>query len=172
MNKSNPDDYRYLVTTPSGEPVRKMSEIGDDAPLFGDPLEFIEDEFWDVVTEFDYQLENAERVSLREYVGNPQVKPIDTLMNWELPVELDRLLDLLAENSVYIDFLSDGVDEVEIYRFIVEQLLDEEVDDIRIEGFNQHFIYEEFFPDLYEKFLAEMDDDLDFNSFDSDDFPF
>lgn len=165
VNKSNPDDYRYLVRTPLGESPREMSEIGDDLPLFGNLFEFMDDheddEFWDRMAEFDDQLENAKRLPLREYIGNPDVVPLSTLTYTELSEELDRLLDILAENSVYIDFLSDDIDEVEVYQFIEEMLLNEEVDDIRIEGFNQHFIYEEFFPEKYAKFLAEMDDDLD-----------
>jgi len=175
VNKSNPDDYRYLVRTPLGESPREMSEIGDDLPLFGSLFEFQneleDDEFWERMAEFDEQLENAKPIALRMYIGNPDVVPLHALTFDELPVELDRLLDILAENNVYIDFLSHDIDEVEVYQFIAEKLLDEEVDDIRVEGFNQHFIYEEFFPEKYAKFLMDFDDDSDFYSPDEDDFP-
>lgn len=44
-----------------------------------------------------------------------------------------------------LDFLCD-VDDAEAYRFITEELMDEEIDDIRIEGLRHCFIYEEFHP--------------------------
>ena len=174
MNKSNPDDYRYLVRTPFGESPREISEIGDDFPLFGNLFEFMDEEdeeFWDRMTEFDEQIENSKKIPLREYIGNPDVTPMHVLTYGELAEELDRILDIMAENSIYIDFLSQDIDEVEVYQFIAERLLDEEVDDIRLEGFNQHFIYEEFFPEKYAKFLMDQDDDSDFYTYDSDDFP-
>lgn len=37
-------------------------------------------------------------------------------------------------------------DEREAYRFITEELLDEEIDDIQIPGMVTHFVYEEFHP--------------------------
>gem|GEM_PF-1930555 len=174
MNKSNPDDYRYLVRTPLGESPREISEIGDDFPLFGNLFDLVEEEdeeFWDRMAEFDEQIENSRKIPLREYIGNPDVASMQELTYGELANELDRMLDILAENSIYIDFLSHDIDEVEVYQFIAERLLDEEVDDIRVEGFNQHFIYEEFFPDKYAEFLIDQDDDLDLYSYDSDDFP-
>ncbi|MCB0138936.1 MAG: hypothetical protein KDE50_03415, partial [Caldilineaceae bacterium] len=52
---------------------------------------------------------------------------------------------LMADNNLYIDFLSD-IESDEAYRFITEELFEEVIDYIRIEGMNQHFIYEEFYP--------------------------
>jgi hypothetical protein len=51
----------------------------------------------------------------------------------------------LAEYGVYVDFLYE-VDTTEMYCFVTEELLDEEIDDVRIPGLQCHFVYEEFHP--------------------------
>ena len=45
---------------------------------------------------------------------------------------------LLAEHGIVVDFMGDW-DDLAAYRFITEELLDEEMDDIRIEGMFTHF---------------------------------
>jgi len=52
---------------------------------------------------------------------------------------------ILVENGIYIDF-PDRLDIKEKYRFISEELINEVIDDIHIQGMQLHFIYEEFHP--------------------------
>ena len=80
----------------------------------------------------------------------------------ELAGELDRLFELLFENDIAIDFLHEQNDR-EMYRFITEEMLEEEIDDIQIPGMVSHFIYEEFHPndedditDAIEEFLFTL----------------
>ncbi len=151
MNRENPDDYRYLIqhTEESAKRQRFLQEI--DNLFLEDELLLarIEDEFdeeWeDFLEEFDQKRANAKRILLHDYINNPQIIPLGILPTTEIESELDRLLNILAEHNIYIDFLG-KVDSTEAYRFITEELLNEEVEDIRIEGMNQHFIYEEFHP--------------------------
>lgn len=104
-----------------------------------------EGEWLDYITEFERQFENAKQISVRERIGHPDVKPLAQIPESDLAIELDRILDLLGEHNIAIDFLHEQSDR-EMYRFITEELLDEMTDDIRIPGMVSHFIYEEFHP--------------------------
>lgn len=104
-----------------------------------------EGEWLDYITEFERQFENASRISVRERIGNPAIRAVVEIPESELETELDALLELLSQNNIVIDFLHD-IDDRTAYRFIVEELLDETTDDIRIPGMVSHFIYEEFHP--------------------------
>jgi hypothetical protein len=121
-----------------------------------------EGEWLDTITEFERQFESARQITIRERIGNPQLRPLAEIPEFELEDELDRLLGVLFENNIAIDFLHEQSDR-EMYRFITEELLDEETDDIRIPGMMSHFIYEEFHPndedditDAIEEFLFTL----------------
>ena len=104
-----------------------------------------ESEWLDYITEFERQFENAAEISVRERIGNPAIRPLFDISDAELEAELDRLLELLYENNIVVDFINE-VDDREVYRFIIEELLDEMMDDIRIPEMYSHFTYEDFHP--------------------------
>ena len=121
-----------------------------------------ESEWLDNIAEFERQFENARTITVRERIGDPQVKPLADLAGAELAGELDRLFELLSENDIAVDFLHEQTDR-EMYRFLTEELLEEEIDDIQIPGMVSHFIYEEFHPndedditDAIEEFLFTL----------------
>ena len=116
----------------------------------------VEADWLEQLETFEEQMENAERVPIRQYIGNPTLRPPAAVPADEIASELAQALDLLAAHGIAIDVLAE-VEDAELYRFIVEELLDEETDDVRLEGWVSHFIYEEFHPnDEYDvKFWAE-----------------
>ena len=105
----------------------------------------VEAQWLENIDEFERQFENAAQITLREFLGSPSVRPLADIPPSELEAELNALLDLLAEQNVVVDFLRE-VEDAEAYRFITEELFDEEIDDIRVPGMVLHFIYEEFHP--------------------------
>lgn len=118
-----------------------------------------EGEWLDYITEFERQFENAKQISVRERIGNPQVKPLAQIADADLAAELDHILELLGEHNIAIDFLHEQGDR-EMYRFITEELLDEMTDDIRIPGMISHFIYEEFHPNDEDDITEAVDEFL------------
>ncbi len=104
-----------------------------------------EGEWLDYITEFERQFDNAKQITVRERIGNPSVKPLNEIPETELESELDKLFELLHHNNIVIDFIHEQ-DDREMYRFIAEELLDEETDDVHIPDMFSHFIYEEFHP--------------------------
>lgn len=105
----------------------------------------VEAEWLNYIEEFEQQFENAARVSVHEYLGYPIVMSLSAIAPENLAEELDGLLEFMYLHGVAVHFLAD-VDDYEAYRFIVEELFDEEVDDVRIPGMTTNFIYEEFHP--------------------------
>lgn len=122
----------------------------------------IEHEWLNYIEEFENQFQNCSRVSVFERLGKPSFPSHKTLTGEQIEEQLDHLLKHMAENGIYLDTLCE-VSHTEIYRFITEELFEEEIDDIRIEGMMSTFIYEEFYPnDRYNieqtlwHFISEM----------------
>jgi hypothetical protein len=99
-----------------------------------------ENEWLDHVLEFERQFEQARRITVRERIGDPPVPPLSDLPLHAVDEAVTALLDLLAAHDIAVDFLGD-VDDAEAYRYLTEELLDEEMDDIRVEGMVTHFTY-------------------------------
>jgi hypothetical protein len=95
--------------------------------------------------DFDRQLDGAPRVTIRQRIGNPKLRPADEIPDSEIGTELEQLVELLYANNVVIDFIND-IEEREAYLFITEELLNETMDDVRIPDMYSHFIYEDFHP--------------------------
>lgn len=106
----------------------------------------VEGEWLNYIEEFEKPFENARYISVWEYIGKPVYKPLEELTGEEeLYCELEHLFELMGQHRVYLDTLRD-VEVKELYRFITDDLFTHEMNDIRIEGMNHNFIYEEFYP--------------------------
>ncbi len=105
----------------------------------------LEAEWLNQIEEFEEKYENAKQIPLLEFIGSPIIKKLNEINNYELITEYNQLENLLEENGIYIDF-PESLDLQERYRFISEELSNEIIDDIRIQGMENHFIYEEFHP--------------------------
>jgi len=104
-----------------------------------------EGEWLDYITDFERQFENAKQISVREQIGNPPIKPLEEIPPDELEGELDALFELLYQRNVIINFNHEPEDR-EAYRFIVDELLDEMMDDIAFPDMYTLFSYEDFHP--------------------------
>jgi hypothetical protein len=132
LNEKKKDELREQYGAQFGEGKEKL------------PPE-VEGEWLDNIAEFERQFENAKTITVRERIGNPAVRPLAEIPESELETEVDNLFELLFQNNVTIDFIHEQ-DDREVYRFITEELLDKEMDDVSIPGMISHFIYEEFHP--------------------------
>ncbi|MDP1675903.1 MAG: nuclear transport factor 2 family protein [Bacteroidota bacterium] len=129
----------------------------------------IESQWLNYIEEFELQFENAKRISVRTFVGNPSFPPLSEIPEHRLHQELLNVLRYLSVHNVNVDFICE-VPDTEAYRFVTEELLDLETDDIHIEGMSTNFIYEEFHPNpeldakqIAEQFLAQFfDRELDY----------
>jgi hypothetical protein len=116
-----------------------------------------EAQWLDFVEEFERQFESARTTTVRKYIGDPPIRRLADVPEEELGGELDWLIDLLSSNAIVIHF-GQHCSDAEMYRFITEELLDAEIDDVHIEGMTTNFVYEEFHPDdLHDVTMAGED---------------
>jgi hypothetical protein len=125
-----------MTQIPPDDDFKNHSEEGPPEP-YNTWDEYFED--------FDRQLEEAPSITVRKRIGNPKIRPADEIPDSEIEEQLDKLIELLYDNNIVIDFIHEIPDR-EAYLFITEELLDETMDDIRIPDMYSHFIYEEFHP--------------------------
>ncbi|MBI3193411.1 MAG: hypothetical protein HYZ34_02965 [Ignavibacteriae bacterium] len=105
----------------------------------------VEQQWLSNIEAFERQAQNPKRTTVKAFAGNPSCKLLSEISEKNLEEEVERLLNLLATKNIVVDFLCD-VPAADAYRFLTEELLEVEIDDIQIEGMNHHFIYEEFHP--------------------------
>ncbi|GMQ77870.1 MAG: hypothetical protein BMS9Abin02_0361 [Anaerolineae bacterium] len=98
----------------------------------------VQNDFLDNILEFERQFEDAQSITVRERIGNPSLQSVEEIPQHALEEALDNLLDLLFDHGIAVDFMGEW-DDLAAYRFITDELLDEETDDIRIEGMISHF---------------------------------
>ena len=100
----------------------------------------MESDCLDSILQFERQFENAPRITVRAFLGDPTLPAIHALNPDDLVEAVDALIELLGAHAIAIDFLGD-VDYETVYRYMTEELLDEEIDDIRIPDMWLHFTY-------------------------------
>ncbi len=101
------------------------------------------------IEEFEMKSANARVMTLREFLGNPNFTPLGEVPAAGLKAELERVAECLAHHDIVVDCTAEVSDE-DLYRFMTTELLDQEIEDIRIDGMQHHFIYEEFHPNAGE----------------------
>ena len=108
-----------------------------------DPV--IENMFLKHIEAFEQGIQDAERISVFDFIGKPSWKSVDYFTEEQIGGELDKILTILTENGISLTTICD-VDEHTLYQFITEELFLQEIDNMRIPGMMTSFIYEEFHP--------------------------
>ncbi|HKL18847.1 MAG TPA: hypothetical protein VJ905_07750 [Halalkalibaculum sp.] len=131
-----------------GNEIEKLKlSAFNDALFFSNnkiPAE-IESEWLNYITQFEEQAGNVDQITVSERLGNPEFPSIEKLTLNEAEKMLDKVQKLMAENGLYLETIVE-MPAAEIYRFIIEELFQHEIDDLKIEGLQTCFIYEEFHP--------------------------
>jgi len=117
------------------------AKFGENSELPPD----VESEWLNYIEKFEEQFENAKQITVYKKLGEPAFKAVSKLSDKELSGELERLYNIMAEGFISLDVFSDA-DDREIYRFITEELFQEEVDEMDLPGTWSCFIYEDFHP--------------------------
>ena len=105
----------------------------------------IENEFLNHVEAFEKVYENAEQISVYDFIGRPDYLKADSIPDDNIGIALENIMDVMNENGIVLDVICDVEDRV-LYTFITEELFLHEIDNIRIPGMTTNFIYEEFHP--------------------------
>ncbi len=117
------DEIRRKIQASLAESEREPLSPEEDAQKFMDDL-----------FEFDRQLEEAPRITVRERIGNPNLEPAAEIPPFALEEAVNTLFELLGEHDIVVDFMGEW-DDLAMYRYITEELLNEEMEDIRVKGY-------------------------------------
>lgn len=125
--------------------MKLTAEFGmkqSDMPSINDE---IENQWLNQIYEYEKSYANSKTIKVCDSLGSPEFKPSDGLNDIEISEALKSLTQIMEERNLMLDIICDYEDRV-IYKFITEELFNEETDDIRMEGMTRHFCYEEFHP--------------------------
>jgi hypothetical protein len=106
----------------------------------------LENEFLKSVLEFERRYKDVQFIPLAELIGNPQLKRAEELSDQAIVMELERLRTLLKSKHIVVSFLRRRDARFQ-YRFITEELLHHDTENIVMPGLIKYFVYEEFHPD-------------------------
>jgi hypothetical protein len=112
----------------------------------------IENQFLKSVMEFEKQFENTTYIKVFDKLKRPtHFKPVTEIKDADISSAWSELSDYLSQYGVSLDACSPNISPRELYRFTIEELFEEEVEDISLPGMTQCFIYDIFHPDtVYE----------------------
>ena len=116
----------------------------------------VEGDFLNQVMEFERQWKSAEPTTVWKFIGEPEITHVDGLSKDEMSTEIKRIYEIMAEYGVDLSSPED-LDVKELYDFVTQDFMQEEIDGIKIPGMIHGFIYEEFFPEKYPFDESEYD---------------
>lgn len=105
----------------------------------------MEGQWLDYIKQFEEQLAKRKKILVYDLIGRPHFTPVGSISDNAISEELAQLRDLMHRHSITVDSNA-GVSDREMYRFVTEELFNEETNDIQIDGLITCFIYEEYHP--------------------------
>ena len=125
--------------------LKLKAELGVEAHISANTPPSIENIFLKNMLAFESGLADAEEIRIFELIGKPDFIPETKLDDFALEIALNKLMDLINEKQIALDFLG-TYDCRNKYKFITEELFEEKVMNVQLPGMIMHFIYEEFHP--------------------------
>lgn len=108
----------------------------------------VENHFLNTVIEFERQFANAKKISIRERLGPSfQFQPVGEISDAEISAAWKSLQKILFASGFSVEAINPAVTHRELYRFVTEELLSYEVDNLHVRGMVCCFTYDEFHPD-------------------------
>lgn len=120
----------------------------------------VENQFLHNIIEFEKQYAKQKRIKVFDKIGRPtQFKPVKKIPSKEIENAWNELSEYLHKCNIDLGVCSPGVSCKELYRFVVEELFEYEMDDMSVHGMTHCFIYDDFHPDHeYENTNAAVND--------------
>ncbi len=151
MEENNyPDDELPKLSLEEENEFKRMKLTLETNAVFPDfkkenlPPE-IESMFLDTIMNFQNAYQGANKISIYNRLGKPNVKSSDTLSELEIGIELDKIIQLLYDNGIGFNTNYKYKKKL-LYDFIISEFFEFEIDDIQIGNMFIHFSYENFHP--------------------------
>ncbi len=97
------------------------------------------------ILDYERAMVSSTKITIHEKIGKPVFKKFAELKEGELEQELLSIIEILNKKNIVIDSVAGAGDE-EMYKFITEELIIQEVDSNSPPNMLTCFIYEEFHP--------------------------
>lgn len=121
----------------------------------------IENMFLKNVMAFEKNFQSGPKmIKVFDKIGQPtHFLPVTDIPETAFEAAWEKLDAYLQTYNICLSACSPKVTAKELYRFTVEELFNEEMDDFAMPGFTSHFTYDEFYPDIeYEHTNIAVDD--------------
>jgi hypothetical protein len=125
--------------------LKMMAEFGGDFIGSEDIPAEVENHFLKQIMSFHKQHDKSSLTTVYKFIGEPEYNHVSDMTDKEVKKELKRLFGLMNKNGVSLDVLAE-TPEREVYRFITEELFKHEIEEVKMKGWVNHFVYEEFHP--------------------------
>ena len=125
--------------------LKMMAEFGGDFVGGEDLPPDLENQFLKQVMSFHKLHDTSKITTVYKFIGEPEYNHVNDLSEKEIVRDLKKLMNLMNKNGVSLSVLGD-TPKREIYRFITAELFKHEIEDVRVRGWVNQFVYEEFHP--------------------------
>lgn len=117
----------------------------------------LERQILDHIKAFENALKCAKQMTLHQVLGSPAFRKLEELTDAEIAEEVNRLLEMMEQHQICLDTICE-VSDRELYRFITEELFEQESGNMNLPGMITHYIYEEFHPNHEYEIRHNADD--------------
>lgn len=125
--------------------LKMMAEFGGNFMGSENLPADVENLFLKQIMSFHKRQTDAKLVPIYKYIGEPDYNHVNDLSEKEVTRDLKKIMRLLKKYNIGLEVLA-PTPEREIYRFITEELFKHEIEDTKVKGWVNQFIYEEFHP--------------------------
>lgn len=127
--------------------LKMMAEFGGNFTTIDEVPPEVEQQFLKQIISFHKKHEQSKMITVYNYIGRPAYNHVNDLNDKEVIRDLNKLLKLMSRKGIMLSVLSE-TPKREVYRFVTEELFKIEVEDIKLKGWVNQFIYEEFHPNV------------------------
>lgn len=121
----------------------------------------LETEWLNHISSYEKAFENPTLKTIGEILNNPVFPPVESLSEEQLTVELEKAYQLFDKHQIYLETIYD-VSNVDLYRFISTEFVNENIQVHDIPGMVTHFTYEDFYPNDIESLKQYTEEIIDY----------
>ena len=108
----------------------------------------VENEFLNYIMAFEKQSVEKKMIKVFDRIERPShFKPVNEITDDEIENAWNELDAYLNKYNIDLAVCSPNISNRELYRFTIEELFDDEMNDMNIPGMMTCFTYDEFYPD-------------------------
>jgi hypothetical protein len=141
--------------------LKMMAEFGGNFMGSENIPPEVENQFLKQIISFHKQHENSKLTTVYKFIGEPEYNHVHDLTDKEVEKELKKLLRIMGKHGIALNVLAE-TPATEIYRFITEELFKHEIEDVKVKGWVNQFIYEEFHPNPEYEVKSAVNDCLQY----------